>query len=61
MVPLHGLSFEHKGDYHRENGEGNHLLNNLELHQVERPTVTLEADPVGRNGEAILKKGDAPR
>ena len=60
MVPLDGLPLEQEGDDNGEDGEGNHLLNYLELHQVEGPAVALEAQAVGRNGKAVLEKGDAP-
>ena len=60
MVPLDGLPFEKEGDNYREDGERNHLLDHLQLHQVERSAVALEADPVGRDGKAVLEESDAP-
>ena len=60
MIPLYRLSLEQERDDYCENSEGNHLLNHLELHQVERPPIALEAYPVGRYREAILKKSNAP-
>ena len=60
MVPLDRLPFEQEGDDDRKDGQGNHFLDDLELHQVERPSVALEADPVRRDGEAVFEEGDAP-
>ena len=60
MVPLDGSAFEQEGDDDGEDGEGNHFLDHFELHQVEGTSVTLEADAVGRDGEAVLEEGDAP-
>ena len=61
MVPLHGLALEKEGDDDGEDGQGDHLLDHLELHQVEGTAVPVEADPVRRDGEAVLEEGDAPR
>ena len=61
MVPLHGLALEKEGDDDGEDGQGDHLLDHLELHQVEGTAVPVEADAVRRNGEAVLEEGDAPR
>ena len=60
MVPLDGLSLEKEGDDDGEDGQGDHFLDDLELHQVEGAAVALEADPVRRDGEAVLEEGDAP-
>ena len=61
MVPLDRLSLEQEGDDDGEDGQGDHLLDDFQLHQVERTAVAQEADPVGRDGEAVLEEGDAPR
>ena len=61
MVPLQGLALEQEGDDDREDGQGDHFLDDLELHQVEGTAVAVEADAVRRNGEAVLEEGDAPR
>ena len=61
MIPLDGLSLEQEGDDDGEHGQGDDLLDDLELHQVEGTAVALEADPVRRDGQAVLEEGDAPR
>ena len=61
MVPLHGLALEKEGDDDGEDGQGDHFLDHFELHQVEGTAVAVEADPVRRDGEAVLEEGDAPR
>lgn len=43
-----------------EYGEGDHLLDHLELQQGEATTVPIEADAVGRYLEAIFEEGDEP-
>ena len=60
MVPLDGLPLEQEGDDDGEDGEGNHLLDHFELHQIEGTAVSHEADAVGRHGEAVLEKSDSP-
>ena len=60
MVPLQGLALEQEGDDDREDGQGDDFLDDLELHQVEGTAVAVEADAVGRDGEAVLEKSDAP-
>ena len=60
MIPLDGLAPEDEGDDDGEYREGNHFLDNLQLHQVEGAAVSLETNAVGGHGEAILKEGNAP-
>ena len=60
MVPLNRLSLEQERDDDGENGQGNHFLNHLQLHQVERAAISDKADAVGRNGETVLEKGNSP-
>ena len=60
MVPLDGLALEQEGDDDGEDGQGDHFLDDLELHQVEGTAVALEADPVRRDREAVFEEGDAP-
>ena len=56
MIPLKGLALEHHGYDDCEHCEGYDLLNDFELHDVERSAVAVEADPVGRNLGAVLEK-----
>ena len=51
---------EHRGE-HREHDERDDLLDNLQLHQRERPPVARETDTVGRYLECVLRQRDAPR
>lgn len=61
MVPAKSLAshtYEHK---EREDREGNHLLNHLELPQRKGASEGGRTESVGRYHEAVLGKGDAPR
>ena len=60
MIPMDRLALEHEHHDDGENREGDRFLNHLQLHKAERAPVAGKADPVGRNGEAILKKGYSP-
>ena len=60
VVPLEGFALEKEHHDDRENGQRDDLLDDLQLEQRVRAAVAREADPVGRNGEAILEESDAP-
>ena len=60
MIPVKTLTFEHYGNHHGEDCERNRFLDDLELHEVERTAVSVEADTVCRDLCAVFKKGDAP-
>jgi len=60
MVPLNGLSFEEESNDNREDGKRQHLLDYFQLHQVEGTAVAHKTNSVGRYGETVLKKGNAP-
>ena len=60
MIPAQG----HVESDHRENDEdheGDHFLDDLQLHEGERASVALEAHPVGRYLETVLEKSNTPR
>ena len=60
MIPVEFAHFkEFDGDYHEDDKTDN-LLNDFELHQIERSTGDFRADAVGRNHHEILEKSDAP-
>ena len=61
MVPVQRLALEEQGRENSEDDERDDLLDDLELHQRERPAVAREADAVGRNLAGILEERDAPR
>ena len=61
VVPLYGLALEKEHHYHRKDGERDHLLNNLELKQVEGTSVADKTDTVSRHSKAIFKKCYSPR
>ena len=60
MVPLKSLPLEHHCDDDSEHGEGDDLLDDLELHDVERSAVAVEADSVGRDLGAVFEESQAP-
>ena len=55
MVPLKGLTLEKKGYNQCEDRQGDHFLDYLQLHKVERATVIDETDAVCRNLGAVFK------
>ena len=60
MVPLKSLALEHHCDDDSEHGEGDDLLDDLELHDVERCAVAVEADSVGRDLGAVFEESHPP-
>ena len=60
MVPVKGFSLEAQGDYDREDGQRDYLLDDLELHQVEGTSVDCRADAVTRDLKAVFEEGNAP-
>ena len=60
MIPLEALAFEHEGYHDGEDRQGNHFLDDLELHERERTSVLDESDPVCRHLGAILEEGYDP-
>ena len=61
MVPLERLSLKHDSYHYGEDGKGDHFLNYLQLHEVERSTVFYIANPVCGYLCAVLKECDSPR
>ena len=47
MIPLEGLAFEYEHYNQGKDCQRYHLLDNLELHQVEWASIPLETHPVG--------------
>ena len=60
MVPLERLSFEKYSDHDSEDCKGYDLLDDLQLHEVERTSVFNVADPVCRDLSAVFKEGYSP-
>ena len=60
VIPVQLLPFKNKHHYHRKQSKGYHLLYHLELQKVKWSAIVLESNPVGRNGEAVLKESNAP-
>lgn len=61
MIPLQRLAFEQDGNKDCEDGQGYCFLDDLKLHNVERPAVFVEAYPVCRHLGAVLEESQAPR
>ena len=61
VVPLQGLSFEDQYSKDGEDGDGKHLLDNLQLHQGEWSAVALETDAVAVHLADVFGKGKEPR
>ncbi len=61
MVPLEGLTLEHYCDHDCENCQGNHFLDDFQLHDIEGTAVLDEADSVGWDLGAVFEEGYAPR
>ena len=60
MVPAERHA-ESDGGEDDEDHEGDHLLNDFELHQRERSSVALKTHSVGGHLQAVLEESDAPR
>ena len=59
-VPLKSLPLEHHCDDDSEHGEGDDLLDDLELDKAEGAAVSRETDTVRRNLGAIFEKSETP-
>ena len=60
MIPLKSLAFEHYSNKNGKYCQGDYLLDDLKLHQVERTTVLDESDPVRRHLGTVFEKGYSP-
>ena len=60
MIPLESLALEHHCDDDGEYGEGDDLLDNLQLHDIERTAVAGKADAVRRDLGAIFEECQSP-
>ena len=60
MVPLERLSLEHYRYHDRKDCKGDDLLDDLQLHEIERTAVIHIADPVCRYLCAVLEEGYCP-
>lgn len=60
MVPAkrHVKSYRRENDKHQQ---GQHFLDDLQLHQRERSSVAVKTDAVCRYLQAVFKERDAPR
>lgn len=60
MIPLQSLPLEHEHCDNREYCERNDLLNDFQLHEIERPSVFNETDSVCRNLGAVFEECHTP-
>ena len=60
MVPLQGLTLEEHDGKDGEDSNGNHLLDDLELHQCEGASITYKSHAVGRHLAGILEESQEP-
>lgn len=61
MIPMQLFVLENQVGNQGEHHQRDALLNDLELHQIERATVIHKAETVGWHLTAIFEKGDCPR
>ena len=61
MVPVEVFALKHEGGDDGEDGEGDNLLNHLQLDEGVWTTITHETQFVGRHLQGVLEEGDAPR
>ena len=61
VVPVQILTLEHDVGNHGKNTKTDALLDDLQLHEIERATITIETDAVGGHLTAIFKQSDTPR
>ena len=60
MVPVQVGALEHDVGDDAEDGQRDALLDDLQLDEVEGPSVLDKADAVGGYLTAVLEEGDAP-
>ena len=60
MVERERLILEEHQHEDGEDGQGEELLDHLQLPEVERTAILDETDAVGRHHETVLDQGDAP-
>ena len=61
MVPLYGLPLEDHDRKDGEDGDGEHLLNDFQLHQRKRAAVLNEANAVAVHLADIFRQSQQPR
>ena len=61
MIPMQLFVLENQVGNQGEHHQRDALLNDFELHQIERATVIHKAETVGGHLTAIFQEGDAPR
>lgn len=61
VIPVQMFVFEKDGHKDGEDCERDHLLDDLELHEAEWPTILRIPDSVGWHHKQILKQGNTPR
>lgn len=61
MIPLQGFATETGNRVDCEHQQGDYLLDDLQLKQRERTSVTTKSVVIGRYHKAILHKSQAPR
>lgn len=59
MIPSQRHLESEDGEYHKDH-QGNHFLNDLQLHQREGSAITGKANPVCRHLQTILEESNAP-
>ena len=60
VVPLQGLSTEEDDSEEGEDGDGDNLLNDFELHEGEGSAIAYKAYAVGRHLTGILEERQEP-
>ncbi len=61
MVPVELLSLKEQICHDCKDNQGNHFLNDLQLHKTERTSILHETQSVCRDHQTILKEGNCPR
>ena len=61
MVPMEVVALEHDVGHDGKYSQRDALLNDLQLHQVERSSIVNKPQSVGRHLTAVFEEGDAPR
>ena len=60
VIPMQGFALEEDRSENGKDNQGNHLLNDLQLHEGERTSVFCKTDTVCGNLEKVLEKGNRP-
>ena len=60
VVPMEVFTLKHEGGEDGEDGEGDNLLNHLQLHEGIRSPIAYKTNLIGWHLQGVLEEGDTP-